>query len=450
MTTSADHSLLSTRTERRVLLAALLVGAALRLWAIFAYQSPLISDDKDYDAIARAVVHGDGYSFEGKPTAYRLPGYPLLLAGSYALFGERYGPVKALQLLFDELSCLLLFAIGKRLFSPKVGLVAAWVLALFPIQILYVTHLMTETIFAAMLLLIVWLAVRDPRGEGGLSTDIAIGVSVGVAVLFRSPVGLFPLVIFLYRWKLGVRSDRLVRSAGVIFLAMFVVLSPWLVRNYEVFHRWTVTSNGGVNFWIGNHEHASGSYSFPSVDNPLAVVDDDFERSDLGVKLAFAFILAHPGEEGAIVAKKFAHFFAADYWLMMTMEFRPEWAHPAHAVTVFRQLSLLHAVVLHLPYIAVLLLGTFAVVCCPGTDRNTFFLFGGTFLYWLFIHLIYFADARYRFPIVPLLILSAAYGWFMVRERTFVASRPRILIFSLLVLLFVAGWVGEIVILARG
>ena len=56
---------------------------------------------------------------------------------------------------------------------------------------------------------------------------------------------------------------------------------------------------------------------------------DDFDRSDLGFKLGFEFIRTHPLESVIIEGKKFAHFFAADYWLLMTMEYKPEWASAA-------------------------------------------------------------------------------------------------------------------------
>jgi len=430
--------------ERKILYGILLVAAFLRLGAIAEFHSPLISDDKDYDAIARAVVHGEGYSFEGKPTAYRLPAYPLVLAGTYFLFGERHYPVKLLQMIFDLASCFLLFAIGKELFSTEVGLVAAAILAVFPIQILYVAHLMTETIFTTIFLLIIWLVVADGKKSLRIRNDLLLGAMIGIGVLIRSPIGLLPLVILLYRWKTGFSGRQVFLSGAAMFFALFLILSPWLVRNYVEFQRFTVTSNSGVNFWIGNHQNASGSYSFPGTDNPLAAIDDDFQRSEEGVKLAFKFIRAHPVDEAVIVGKKFAHFFAADYWLMMTMEYKPEWAQSVHAATVFRQLSLSHAVILHLPYIVVLLLGTFALICNPREDEKAFFFFRTLLVYWLAVHLVFFADARYRFPIVPIFILSAAYGWFMVREREWVFTKARALVLSLICLLYFGGWMGEI------
>src|SRR5208283_967567 len=141
--------------NRKFIFGIIVVAAILRIGTVAFFHPPLISDDKDYDAIARSLVHGDGFTLDGHPTAYRLPGYPLLLAASYAVFGDSKTPMRILQIIADVISCLLLFSIGKKLFSEKVGLLAAAILALFPIQVLYVSHLMTETIFTAILLFIV-------------------------------------------------------------------------------------------------------------------------------------------------------------------------------------------------------------------------------------------------------------------------------------------------------
>ena len=404
------------------------------------FHPPLISDAKEYDAIARALVRGDGFTLEGNPTAFRLPGYPLLLAATYAVFGDSQVPIKMLQVIADVISCLLLFGIGKKLFSEKVGLAAAAILALFPIQVLYVPLLMTETIFTTILLLIVWVAVvEDVPGQ-----LIILGVLTGLGMLLRTVVACIPLVIVLYRWRCGTPFHTNVRSLIIIAAAAFITVSPWLARNYVEFHRVAFTSNAGVNFWVGNHSGANGSYSFPSESDPLNSAKDEFDRSSLGFKLGFEFIRTRPPESIILEGKKVAHFFAADYWLLMTMEYKPEWASMRSASAIYRQFSLADVIILHFPYVAVIVIGTFALVCPARKDEKKFFFLRSLLLYWLAVHLIFFAGARFRFPIVPIFILAAAYGCFVLYENTFQRKKIRLIIFTLLCLLYVGGWLGEI------
>jgi len=430
--------------NRKFLFGILVIAALLRTGTVALFHPPLTSDDKDYDAIARSLVHGDGFALGGKPTAFRLPGYPLLLAATYAVFGDSKTPIRMLQVIADVISCLLLFSIGKKIFSEKVGLVAAAILALFPIQVLYVSHLMTETIFTTILLLIVWVVVVKENQSHGLAESTVLGVLTGLGMLMRATVALIPLVIFLYRWRNGAPFKTNVRSLAIVAIAALIMVSPWLIRNYAVFHRMSFTSNAGVNFWMGNHPGASGAYSFPKENNPLIAVADDFDRSDLGFKLGFEFIRSHPLESFIIEGRKIAHFFAADYWLLTTMEYKPEWAAAQNAAAVFTRLSITDIIILHLPYVAVILLGTFGLVCPAGKDEKSFFFLRTLLLYWLAVHLLMYADARYRFPIVPIFILMAAYGWCILRENTFQRTKIRLLVLTILCIIYIGGWCGEI------
>ena len=432
-----------TSSSERQLLWIVILAAILRLGAIAVFHPPLLSDSKEYHDIAQSVVHGAGFSIDGKPTAFRLPGYPLLLAATYSLFGDSSIPIALVQLIADLVSCVLIFAIGQKLFSERVGIVAAWILALFPIQILYVPHLMTETLFTTLFLSALWLSLQDDLRPG---RSVAIGVLVGIGILIRSTALIVPLLIAIYRWKVGDGAKRVLRSLSIVGIVALLVVSPWLIRNLVQFERFSLTSNGGVNFWMGSHSGATGSYSYPQ-NNPLTLVDNEFQRSDLGVKLGMEFILSHPFEYSEVVAKKFVRFFSPDYWLMMTIEYKPEWAFAPNASSIFNQFSPIDILLLHLPYVAVLFMGIFGLVCARPGDEKGEFLFRLLVLSWLLAHLLIVADARYRFPIMPIYFLSASYCLEMVRTGTLRHSSTRLVVASFLCLTLVGGWLSEYIVI---
>src|ERR1700675_368713 len=106
---------LSRRTMLSIV-CALAAGAALRLWFIHAFPQ-IQGDSLLYGDIARnwlthgiygrSVVHAGGLTTVS-PTLVRLPGYPGLLAVSFALFGlENYQAVLYLQVVIDLSTCLL-------------------------------------------------------------------------------------------------------------------------------------------------------------------------------------------------------------------------------------------------------------------------------------------------------------------------------------------------------
>lgn len=436
---------LLSSTNRKWLWAILFAAGVLRGGAILMFDPPLISDDTDYDALARSIAHGDGYELEGKPTAYRTPGYPLIVGGMYALFGDTKTPVRVLQGLSDVVSCFLVFVVGKRLFSEGVGLIGAAVFAFFPIEVLYVSHLMTETIFTSIFLLVIVLALQVGRTPSRPRRDIVLGALIGVDTLIRPVVLIFPLLIFLWKSRGGIPLYTNLRSVALICIAAFLVISPWILRNYSEFHRFALTSNVGVNFWMGSHAGAGGAYSFPKENNPLIAIEDDFERSDLGIKLGLEFIVKHPLAYGVLLGKKFVRFFSPDYWLMMTMQYNPAWVSTPNAATIFAQLSATILFILHIPYVGVLFLGTFGLVCDARQDRGKIFVLRSLVLYWLLIHLIFFADARYRFPIMPVFMLASAYALAIVRANSFQRTKVRVAAFTLCCLLFIGGWIGEYV-----
>jgi len=114
-----DPPLLTTdRVTRRWLFAVLLLGFAARLAVVHARLSrPLQGDELSYDSIAWNVVQGHGYSTgasaaDFRPTAVRGPGYVLLVAAFYAVFGRHAAPPLYLQALLDTLTawCVALLA----------------------------------------------------------------------------------------------------------------------------------------------------------------------------------------------------------------------------------------------------------------------------------------------------------------------------------------------------
>lgn len=371
-----------------------------------------------------------------------MPGYPLVLAATYSLLGDSDIWMKLLQVFADLSSCLLIFAISKKIFSEEIGLTAMGIALLFPIQILYTAHLMTETVFTCFLLFVVWRVVNE-REEKWLWNNVLLGLLLGIAVLIRTTALIVPFAVFIYR--LGQKQRWMVNLGRLAFTygVILIVLSPWIIRNYAQFDRIALTSNGGVNFWMGNHSGASGSYSFPMTGNPLHMVEDEFARSDLGYRLGVEFIVSKPLEFTVLLGKKFAHFFAADYWLMTTIEYNPLWKNYPNAATVFSELSMWNILVIHLPFMAVLLLCTVGLIFHKLDDSRPILFFCSLVVTWLMVHLVFYAGARYRFPVVPFFIITAAYGFHLIRARTLRLSKLRTGACALITLIFITGWIVE-------
>src|SRR5215207_3516878 len=167
---------------------------------------PGIQDQVSYDALARSLLDGRGYSFTEKwypftpantPTAHWSFIYPLYLAGTYSVTG--YHPLVARILqgaVGGALLCVLVYKIGHRVVNEETGLVGAGLAAVYGYFIYYSVALMTETFFVLLVLLILYLSI-ELKENPTLLHWVALGFSLGLAALFRQTVILFaPFLLF--------------------------------------------------------------------------------------------------------------------------------------------------------------------------------------------------------------------------------------------------------------
>jgi hypothetical protein len=223
-------------------------------------------DGKLYAQMARNVLERHVYSHATEPpfdpSLIRLPGYPLFLSGVYSLFGHNDNTsVRIVQALIDTATCALI-AVLAFYWEPdenrkrRSSIAALALAAACPFTTIYVATILTETptmFLAVAMCLTATLALKATSQKTALWLWIATGLVAGVAVLFRPDSGLFALAIgiTLVVATLGRASDvklsrqrdeilyRTARTSylGAVFsLAFCLVLMPWTIRNYRVFH----------------------------------------------------------------------------------------------------------------------------------------------------------------------------------------------------------------------
>ena len=251
---------------RRTWAAVLLLTAAalgLRLFVAFGVTSDCSGDGPIYRQIALNVLDHGVYSADEapplRPTLIRMPGYPLTLAGIYALFGRGAGAVHAVQCAVDTATCWAA-ALLAFLWAPpawglarrrRAGLWAFVLTALCPFTMIYAGTLLTETwaVFLGTLFAAAATAALGTRGHP-LVAWAAAGVLAGLACLFRPDMGLYAAAPGLILVLRGLRSAAAARGwrarlaalgpgaarGAVLSLAFAAVLAPWAVRNAAVFH----------------------------------------------------------------------------------------------------------------------------------------------------------------------------------------------------------------------
>ena len=231
---------------------------------------PGIQDQVSYDALARSLLDGRGYSFTEKwypftpantPTAHWSFIYPLYLAGTYAVMG--YHPVAARLLqgaVGGALVCFLVYLIGRRVANESTGLVSAGMAAVYGYFIYYSAALMTETFFIILVLLILHLSL-ELKEKPTLARWALLGLVLGVAGLLRQTVLLFvPFLLLWLFWELkkdGIRWWYFTVPIVVIIL----MIAPWTIRNYLVFdHFLLLNSNAGYALYASNNPNLGSDW----------------------------------------------------------------------------------------------------------------------------------------------------------------------------------------------
>ncbi|MEE9294379.1 MAG: tetratricopeptide repeat protein [Phycisphaerae bacterium] len=381
-----------------------------------------MGDARSYDSWAQQIAGGD---WLGNEVFYQAPLYPYFLGLIYTILERDPLVVRICQALIGALSCGLLALAGRHFYSRSVGLAAGLVLAVYAPAIFFDGLIQKSVLDLLFLCCALWLLsslIARPRR----SMWLWVGLSMGCLVLTRENALVFLAAVFL--WLLVDRrspgKERLI-FAGVLLLGAGTVLLPVALRNQFVggeFH--LTTSQFGPNFYIGNNEDADGTYKplLPGRGAPRYEQRDATELAERAVgkeltsaevswywaRRASDYIVSQPGNWLGLVARKFMLVWNATE-LVDTEDQHTyaEWSIPLR----------LTGYVCHFGVVAPLaVLG----VWVTWPQRSKLWLLYLMLAAYAASVVMFYVFARYRYPLVPLVVLPAAAG--LVQLRSFVRA----------------------------
>lgn len=231
---------------------------------------PLRVDALDYEALAFRIASGLGFTSTmddprmrapvGQPTAFRTPGLPYFGALVYEVSGRRPDRVAWCLAFLDALAAGALFYSARSIFGPAAGWIAGLAWTFWP-DVLRRARDPAEWWLAESLsvpLVIFALAALSLPCKLEIKAALS-GILLGTSLLARPhPAPMLPLALCL-GLVLARGSRRLV--AAWILLVSFAVLPSvaWATRNRVRVGVFSVSSQSGVAFWVGNNESARGS-----------------------------------------------------------------------------------------------------------------------------------------------------------------------------------------------
>ena len=408
-----------------VIFAVALTLRLIHVWQIRSspFFDVLMGDASGYDQWAQRLAAGD---WVGSDVFYQAPLYPYFLGVIYAVFGHDLLVVRILQALIGSASCALLGLAGARLFSKPVGLIAGLALALWAPAIFFdglLQKSVLDVFFVCLMLWLLALLVYPPEGGhhrntpehvvSGFSrmTWLALGVTMGALALTRENALVFISVLVIWAWW---QRERKIAIASFV-TGLAIVLLPVVARNYAVDGGfYLTTSQFGSNFYIGNNAQADGTYASirfgrgapefertdatevaeSSVGRPLSPA----EVSSYWTGRALGFITAEPLAWLRLTGRKILLLVNRTEMLdTESQESYADWSAPLRALGWFSHFGVL---------VPLAVLG----LIVTWRDRQQLWILRALAITYAVSVVMFYVFARYRYPLVPFLLLFGAVG----------------------------------------
>lgn len=267
-------------------------------------------DERDYFALAQHLAQGAGYvTPELKPTAYRPPGYPFLMA-LFAGLTQGVMYLKVLNVLFLGGCIWLMRGLIARDAPAAAWLVGVGLLA-YPVWMYTASTLYPQTLCMLLMLALVYLLSSQAASWGSI---VCAGVIYGYLVLVAPSFQLLAPVFAAYLAFFGPFAwRRNVAAAVLLGVVTATTMSPWLIRNYQVFGQFVpVATNGGINLLLGNSESTRPNSGVNvDLDRYLHQVEglDEVQSSRVLQGFATDWIKAHPVDAASLYLKKAVNYY---------------------------------------------------------------------------------------------------------------------------------------------
>ena len=380
--------------------------------------------------VARALATGFGYAdpFIGHtgPTTWVPPLYPLLLAGVFKIFGiytlRSAWVILTFNSFVSALTAMTTYEIAARCFNRRVAVWSAWIWALYPAAMQYAVRWVWEMTLSTWLLTVIFVLALRMRRIGEIPADTTEvdfcsrddGRTLRRWLIFGLLWGLLglsnPSLLLLLPacglWVLhGTRHLR--RQAGFASMSAIVFIicvSPWMVRNALVFHKFIpMRANFGAELYLGNGPGAMGflmEYNHPyEAQDQLGLYKQmgEVAYAQMRGQLAKKYIASHPGLFLRNSLKRLYFF-----WISVPHPTGGKWYIEPFRVANFAFASIA---------------GLFGLGLALKRRIPAAWLFAWAFLLIPLIYYFVTVHARFRDPLEPMIAILAVYLFQSVERR---------------------------------
>ena len=357
----------------------------------------------------------------GNDVPFQSPAYPMFLALFFKLAGSNYFLPRLIQVLIGSVNCLVVYTLAKKASPTKVwpARIAGIMTAFYGTLVFFEGDLLMISL-TLFFVNISFLGLILYREKQQLRWPFIAGICFAVGALDRTNMLVFAPMAIWFLWKSTFYKNRRIQfqSTALYLTGIILVILPFTIHNYRVSGDMVlISSNAGINLYIGNNPYAQGVFAIPP---DIAVRNDNYKMAEdakevackeCGKQLkpsevsrfwtskAVDFIVKNPVAAAKLYAKKIR--------LMFNQREIPN-----HLDVVFFKKEVT-------PWLSYLIIGFWIVAPLAFAGILIRLLLGMTAAHKLYISFIivytvsllpFFINDRYRLPIVPFLIIFTAFG----------------------------------------
>ena len=454
-----------------------IVALILRLIPVFLARGLGIGLDDmfQYDMLARSLASGNGFRWYaqedlnqlasfvdfdldsvreydpilGIPTSFRAPLYPVFLAIVYFFSGiddSRFFAARLAQAIFLGAPLApLTYLVARKLFPPeyqsgkalekseRAARISAWIVAVYPLLLVYPLGLGTENPFFILLLASFFFLLNTINPPTPLNFLLA-GFFLGLTALTRSVILPFAGLAILWAWSLLHQP----RGATLIAIALALTIFPWIIRNSFLHRKLTgIETSMGYNLYLGYHPNGNGSFVFgPSLD--LLTILDDAERDTIGTQKAIEFIRAQPERLIPLAVNRLGFYFGLEKRVLMYFY--------GNNIIGYVPLPVLLTIsaILLLPFVFISISAAWGLSFLEWKPEHV--LLGLLLTGYTLPHVFILSEDRFHLALVPYITILAANYWvngsggLIKRWRNTRTGRTLVIFASIIVFFLVINW----------
>jgi hypothetical protein len=426
-----------------------------------------LDDMFQYDMLARSLASGNGFRWYaeedlqmlaqyvdfdlstaknydpeyGLYTSFRAPLYPTFLAIVYLIFGQefsRFFYARLAQAIFLGATLApMTYLVAKQItfHFPRSGNIengkwkveelSAWIVACYPMLLVYPLGLGTENPFFILLLTAFFFILKSINSPSKINF-LLTGIFLGLTALTRSVILPFAGLSLLYLIYLHRKN------AMIAFISFVLVITPWIIRNSLLHGKLTgIETSMGYNLYLGYHPLGNGSFVFgPSLD--LLTIMDDSERDEISTQKAIELIKHQPERFIPLALNRLGFFFGLEKRVLI-------YFYSNNLLGYIPQPTLITiAFILLFPFILLSILSVFGILSLKKSHQTNLLLL--LFVCYLLPHVFILSEDRFHLALIPYFAILASYGCTLISTKELNFKRWQTVICIILICLLVLNW----------